>query len=366
MRIEHLVFRGFRNFEDLDLSPAPGINLVWGDNGQGKTNLLEGIYLLAQLKSFRPARQEHLIARGAGAASLAVRIRVSDVQHRLEMNLTPGERRLRADGQQLTATAEFLGRLRVILFAPEETTVVRGAPSGRRAMLDRGIFLADSGYLRRAREYRRCLLQRNSLLRSGQVSAKVLEPWTVRLAESGAELRRRRNHYLERLRPLLQQCYLEISGGRERVDIRLPTRGGDDVEALLNELHRQRDREFSLGQTLAGPHRDDVAFQLDGRPLRQYGSQGQQRSFVLAFKCAQLLDFQQTKGFLPVLLLDDINSELDGHRREAFFAFLLANSGQVFLTSTDADTCRIEDRQLTRYYMHAGSLAADHDRGKNS
>ncbi|GAB4164802.1 MAG: DNA replication/repair protein RecF [Geothermobacteraceae bacterium] len=365
MRIEHLVFRGFRNLENLELSPAPGINLIWGDNGQGKTNLLEGIYLLAQLKSFRPARQEHLVARGASGAGLAARIRVKDVEHRLDMNLTSAERRLRVDSQPV-ATAEFLGILRVILFAPEETTVVRGAPSGRRAMLDRGIFLADSGYLQRAREYRRCLLQRNSLLRSGQISAKTLEAWTVRLAKSGADLRRLRSCYLERLRPLLQQCYQELSAGRERVDIRLSARSEGDVEALLEELHRQKGREVALGQTLAGPHRDDVSFQIDGRPLRQYGSQGQQRSFVLAFKCAQLLDFKKERGFFPVLLLDDINSELDGRRREAFFAFLLANSGQVFLTSTDADACRIEDRQLTRYHMHAGSLAAGHARGNDS
>lgn len=354
MRISHLRFDEFRNFERLEFKPADGINHIFGQNGQGKTNLLEGLYLLAQLKSFRQARPENLIRQGAVAACIRALVSSGGVEHRLQLVLTPGERRLQVDGLKTTA-ADFLGLVRVILFAPEETAVARGAPAGRRAMIDRGIFLIDSGYLHQARLFRRCLLQRNTLLRSGRLSEREYDLWTWRLAESGAAIRLRRRRYLEEIKPLLQQCYSELSGGKEQVDMRLSARSDGGTEELLNELFRLKERDLAQGQTLAGPHRDDITFIVNGRPLRQYGSQGQQRSFVLAFKCAQLLDYRQRTGHCPVLLLDDINSELDADRRDALFRFVFSNSGQVFLTTTESVLGRTKVRHLS-CRMQAGSL----------
>ncbi|RME38011.1 MAG: DNA replication and repair protein RecF, partial [Deltaproteobacteria bacterium] len=206
MRICHVRLGGFRNFDQLEFQPSGGINLIYGNNGQGKTNLLESLYLLAQLKSFRPARPENLIGHGASAAQIRARVNSAGVEHHLQLLLTTGERRLQVDGKKAQA-ADFLGLVKILLFAPEETGLVRGAPTGRRAFVDRGIFLIDTGYLQLARQFRRCLLQRNTLLRSGRMSDREYDLWSRRLAESGADIRRKRLQYLEEIRPLLQQCY---------------------------------------------------------------------------------------------------------------------------------------------------------------
>ncbi len=359
MRLERLTLAGFRNLTEQDLVPGPGINLLWGDNGQGKTNLLEAIYLLAQLKSFRTARLQQLIAWNDESARLAARARSGQVGHELRLVLSRGEKRGFVDGERVRSAADFLGRLQAVLFAPEETALVRGGPAGRRSLLDRAVFLTDPTFLQVAKDYRRCLEQRNRLLKKDIVREDELRPWSERLAEAGARLRRARFDFVARIRPHLAECYRFITGGRETADLSFGRQVRADAAALLEELARVGERERGCRQTLAGPHRDEVFFSLDNRPLRQYGSQGQQRSFILAFKCAQLLDFRRRHGRYPVLLLDDLTSELDRNRRQAFFAFVRENSGQVFLTTTDRNTCVLPGMEVNSFYVEAGRIVPD-------
>ncbi|TYO97671.1 DNA replication and repair protein RecF [Geothermobacter ehrlichii] len=359
MRLERLVLAGFRNLAEQEFVPGPGINLIWGNNGQGKTNLLEAVYLLTQLKSFRTARLQQLIAWDGESARLSALTRSGQVGHELRLVLHRGEKRGFVDGERVRSVADFLGHLQTVLFAPEETALIRGGPAGRRALLDRAIFLTDPAFLQVARDYRRCLEQRNRLLKKDVVRAEELRPWSERLAEAGARLRRARLDFAARIRPHLAECYRFITGGKETADLAFGRQVTADAAALLEELARVEERERLCRQTLAGPHRDEVAFSLDGRPLRHYGSQGQQRSFILAFKCAQLLDYRREKGHFPVLLLDDLTSELDRNRRQAFFAFVRENSGQVFLTTTDRETCVLPGMQVNSYYVEAGRIEPD-------
>jgi len=361
MHLRELNLHGFRNLQNPLLKPAAGFNVIWGDNAQGKTNLLEAIYLLAQLKSFRSNRRETLIKNGLSAARLTAGVSISGVHHRFELTLTRDGRSGQIDGKQIVGVGEMLGRLKAVLFAPEEISLVRGSPAGRRSMLDRAVFQVDSGFLPLAREYQRCLKQRNHLLKKGDSDEQLL-PWSLALAESGARLRTARHHFLQRLRPLLQNCYRTICGGREEVDLGFAGRVGLHSNDLLEDMERSAARERQYQQTLVGPHRDDLQFRIDGRPLKNYGSQGQQRSFLLAFKTAQVLDLESQVKQAPLLLLDDLTSELDAQRRAAFFEFLLAHRGQVFLTTTDIRSLTERGLEPDRcFHIVEGAVQADHD-----
>lgn len=337
MNIRRLILRQFRNLEPTDLLPAPGFNIFWGENAQGKTNLLEAIHLLGSLKSFRGARNEELVRHGESASRLCGEIDNGGVRHQLELMIGPEGKTARVDGKGVRRPADFFGHLRPVLFAPEEMVSLKGPPAGRRALLDRAIFQTDLTYLDRARQYERSLRQRNRLLREGRGEAE-LAPWTEALIRSGARLRWERFRYLERLVPLLQRSYGQIAGGAEEADIVYDFGQQSETELVIGfqaEIGKVAERERRLGQTLAGPHRDDPDFRLNGRSLRLFGSQGQLRSFLLAFKTAQIEDLQTMTGSPPVLLLDDMTSELDRRRQDFFFAYLRERQGQVFITTTD-------------------------------
>ncbi len=361
MQLLHISFINFRNVTEAEFSPSPVFNILWGDNAQGKTNILEGIFLLGHLKSFRGARNEELIRRDYSGAKIASRISGSDTSRKLEMILSPRGKTVRINGKDLRSFSELSGCLRTVLFSPEETGLVRGPPAGRRNLLDRAVFQTDATFLGRAREYERILRQRNRLLKDGK-SAVEIRPWTENLIRIGARVRRDRLDYVNRLAPLLRDIYAEIGGGEE-ADLLYPVKNGDLValeEDLLCELESLEAKESKQGLTLGGPHRDDPRFLVQGKSLRIYGSQGQQRSYMLAFKTAQVLDLEKTSGEVPVLLLDDMTSELDRKRQGYFFEFLKSCRGQVFITTTEREMMVREGLSQARFYrVEGGSIRDD-------
>jgi len=337
MYLKNLQVNDFRNIENVVLKPDPGFNVLWGDNAQGKTNFLEAIYLLGNLRSFRGSRTEELIRHHAASGRIVGEVINRKVQRKIELSLSEGGKAARIDGKETRKAGLFMEQLRPVLFSPEEVNLVKGYPAGRRSLLDRAVFQSDPAYLERAQEYDRCLRQRNRLLRDGRTEQEIA-PWTEQLIVAGARVRFDRQQYLARLLPLLQEAYRSIASGREEAALLYPVESGSEEDLrrrLAGELHRCRERERLLRQTLAGPHRDDPFFIVDGRPARLFGSQGQQRSCMLAFKTAQIMDLESRTGEPPVLLLDDMTSELDRRRQEFFFRFLQERRGQVFITTTD-------------------------------
>jgi len=339
MHLDQLTVRQFRNLVEADLIWGPGFNIIWGNNAQGKTNLLEAVYLLGHLKSFRGARTADLIQDGTTTARLAGRLTSGEVQHRLEVTLEKGGQTPRLDGKPVQRLSQFLGTLRPVLFTVDELVLLKGSPAGRRALLDRAVLQADPGYLDRFQAYNRVLRQRNQLLRD-RADPEVLEPWSEALIESGARIRQDRLAYMAGLQQVLSGVGREIADSDERLALRYPQAvdQGNLLGGLRRELERLLPRERQLGQTLAGPHRDDPEPLIDGRPLKLFGSQGQHRSFLLAFKAAQLIDLEGRLGEPPLLLLDDLASELDARRQASFFAFLRRRRGQVLITTTHPAT----------------------------
>lgn len=334
MLVRRLTYRNFRNIEYADLHPGTAFNIVWGNNAQGKTNLLEGLYLLGNLKSFRTLRNEDLIRREATETSISAELERDGSRHRLEITLSARGKSLTVDGKPLERVERLLALFRAILFAPEEIALLRGSPQARRALLDRALFQADPGHLKRVQGYERILRQRNVLLRQ-QAPQEQLAPWTKALEDAGTQLRNERCRYIATLEPWLQRSYLAISGGRETLALGYGSvHGAEALPALAEELARSAAREQAVGQTLVGPHRDDLFFCIDGQAVRQFGSQGQLRSTLLAFKTAQMAQLHATTGQMPLLLLDDMTSELDQERQERLYDYLSRNRGQVFITTT--------------------------------
>jgi DNA replication and repair protein RecF len=335
MILDLLKLSCYRNLAEINLTWDEHFNVIYGRNAQGKTNLLEAIYLLGNLKSFRSARGHELVAHDTDVALVKARVRRDRVAHELTIRLRRDGRTPRVDGKTVSRLSQFLGYVRTVLFTPEELSCLKGFPAARRSLLDRAILQTEPAYLDRVQEYERILRQRNQLLKQ-QVNADELEPWTTALVASGSRVRRDRIAYLQRFRPLLRKVYSEISGAGEEVELSYSataTAGTLLEDEMRSACERLESRERKLGLSLVGPHRDDLDFRIDGRSLKAFASQGQQRSVLLAYKAAQVMDLEERFDEAPILLLDDLASELDSSRQEGFFTFLLQRRGQVFLTS---------------------------------
>jgi len=344
MYFKRLCYISYRNLERVEIEPSPGFNIFWGRNGQGKTNLIEGIYLLGHLKSFRSAINGTLIAEQKKLASIESELISGKVSHQLKLNLNPERKEIHLDGKRPQRIAEVAENLRQVLFSPEEVTSVKGAPGLRRNLLDRAVFQLQPGYLERMQAYYRLLKQRNQALRQNK-GASETGIWSEQLIDEGARIRVERQIFIEKLSPYFEQCYSELTESKEQPQLRLRNTG--DIEQqrniLAEELVRCREQELMRRTTLAGPHRDDPQFYVNDLDLRTYGSQGQQRTFVLAFKIALMKLLKEKTGRSAVLMLDDITSELDSKRRKALFDMLKKGAGQVFVTTTDPEL--IAERQ---------------------
>ena len=342
MRLDRLYTHGFRNLLPAEILCGPRFNIFCGANGQGKTNILEAIYLLGTLKSFRHARNRDLIQYTADRAMLKGQIEhgagISNVAVELDMRL----KHPRIDGKPVERVGDFFGHLNVVLFAPDDLQMLKGQPELRRRYLDRAVFSVDLGYLRCFHDYVRILKNRNALLKSGDSSS--LDIWNDQLVDAGVALTKRRASFVRHLAPLVQQYYRNLSGNDEQVRMQylspMVTEQGEISEQAGQMFHVELSRltrdELRRGTTLAGPHRDDLQFQLNGRDVRHHASQGQLRSLILAMKMAEIAIAEERFGVPPILLLDDLAAELDRDRTGNMLVFLQERALQVFITTTDA------------------------------
>lgn len=338
MYLKRLRYRSYRNLNGVEFTPVPGFNIFWGRNGQGKTNLLEGIYLLGHLKSFRGALAQAMIGDQQQSAEIESELISGPVSHRLDLSLTRQGKDIRLDGKRPKKIADVAEKMRQVLFSPEEVTAVKGAPGLRRSLIDRAVFQLQPSYLERMQGYYRVLKQRNQLLRNGREKEQT-EVWAHGLIQEGARIRVARQRFIEELKPFFEDCYRQLTGAQEKPQIDLRSDGNGDLEQqqqlLKEEFARTSEQERHRRTTLAGPHRDDPQFYINNQDLRSHGSQGQQRTFVLAYKIALLNLLKEKTGRTAILMLDDITSELDEKRRQALFTILKNGAGQVFVTTTD-------------------------------
>lgn len=338
------------------LNPAQRFNVFYGNNGQGKTNVLESIFLLASMKSFKMAKNHELIAWGHQDALLKGWVERDGINREIAIFIDNQGKKVRVDQKSVTRVTDFFGHLNVVLFTPEELNMVKGLPESRRKYLDRAVFSSDINYLSSYHVYSKILKNRNILLRNGEPAG--LDIWTEKLIEQGTRIIESRIVYIQDLKQLLAGFYHQIAGNNEEVEIsyrphliRGNVLGSDIAGGLSEALAKAAFEEQRRGTTLVGPHRDDVDFLLDGKPLKQFGSQGQQKSFVLALKMAEIEYLQRKFHSPPIFLLDDISSELDQDRKKNLMDFLKQKEMQVFITTTSLHNLSMEGIDNYRTYL---------------
>lgn len=367
MHLETLQLRDFRNYAAAALQFCPGLNVVYGANAQGKTNLLEAVHFLATGRSHRTARDHELIRHGQTDLQLNATVRRKTGALTLALQLAQGRRKsVRINGAPERKIAQLVGKLAVVFFSPDDLQLVKGAPTLRRRFLDIEIAQISATYLHYLMLYARLLSQRNALLKQERstTAAATLEVLDEQLAAAGAQLICRRHSAVARLQPLAQQYHAMLAGGRETLSLRYDCQiiaGMQEisptiVEAALRErlLERRKD-DLLRAVTTVGPHRDDLVLTVDDQPARNFASQGQQRTAVLALKLAELAYMGAEIGEAPVLLLDDVVSELDPERRR-FLLAAVETGTQAFLTCTDLADLATRDWQVeTRVFrVHDG------------
>ena len=331
MRLTRVVCRTFRRLADVDFAPTPGVNVVSGENAQGKTSLLEAVLYAATTKSHRTAQETELAAHGGEGFHVRIEAERGGRPVEIEVNWWRGEKRFKINGIPQTRLSDILGRLNVVLFVPDDAALVKGAASVRRRFLDMELSQISPPYLAALQQYRQALRQRNELLRAVNPAEDMIDLWDVQLAQYGQTLGAVRAAFVEELSALAGPLYAGIAGGEPMTAVYEPdVKANDDIAAALA---RSRAADLRQRVTTRGPHRDDMELLIDGRPARTFGSQGQQKTAVLAMKLAEVELVRRRTGEVPVLMLDEVLAELDPHRARRLFESIPADT-QVLATTT--------------------------------
>ena len=340
MVLEHLELLDFRNYAGLALDVAPGLNLLVGENAQGKTSFLEALYLLGASRSFRAAQDAEMVRWGASSSRVLARLRrdegtARELEFRWRRREEGGlERTVLRNRVPLRRLADFLGEVPLTLFVPTDLALVQEGPQGRRRSLDLLLCKLSPVYLAALARLQQVLRNRNQLLRRRPAPAPAeLEPWDLQLAEAAETLVPRRAEAVAALAVEAADCFHRLSGGASELGLEYRPASPGTAGEVLESLARRRREELARGTTLVGPHRDDVELRLDGRSLRRFGSQGQQRSAALALRLAEARVLTARSGEGALVLLDDCFSELDPGRGARLLE-VLAEWRQVFVTTT--------------------------------
>lgn len=370
MRLTELSVEGFRNLAPQTLAFSDGLNILTGPNAQGKTNLLEAIFLCCTGRSHRTSRDRELIAKGGKCARVDARCLQRDGQHEVEVSLrAPGRKAVRINGSPLKRLGDLMGHMNCVIFSPEDLSLIKDGPAFRRRFLDMTLSQVRPSYFFALQRYQAALAQRNTLLKllqkqGGATAAdgENLGVWEALMAEAGAALTCERARFCDRLQGLCHDLHHRITGGKEDLSLRYVSAVGPegDVAAQLMDLWAgARAQDLRLGASYLGPHRDDLKLSLDGVDVRAYGSQGQQRTAALSLKLSQLGLMEEETGETPILLLDDVFSELDGSRRS-----LLAQAigrVQTILTCVDIEASLAGRLSAGRLFDVSGGVLTQRD-----
>ncbi len=344
--VASLSARGFRNLAPLALRPGPRFNVLFGDNGQGKSSVLEALRYLSALESFRGGKADDLVQVGAERAELAMTLARRPLDTTLAVQLSRrSPRQLSVDGKRPRTALSWLALAPTVLFHPGELALAQGGPEGRRTLLDRVLTEMDPTYGTVLSDYLKALRSRNRLLKAELPSRAAIAAFDPVLADAGATIVRAREEIVAQLAPRAAEAFLRIVGERVPVSIRYRARAPADGGALRALLAASLAKDLARGFTAEGPHADDVELGVKAGSARQHASQGQQRALVLALKIAELETLAARTSAVPILLLDDVGSELDAERSRRFFALLSELGGQVFLTTTRRDLVRVEGQR---------------------
>lgn len=357
MHLAHLRLRDFRNYARLDADFSPGFHVLLGDNAQGKTNVLEAIYLLATLRSFRGVGGTQMVRHDAKGYFVGATV-VGPTTSEIKAYWSSRERKLSLNGTPVKRLADYLGTLRAVVFCTEDLQLVKGTSRVRRRFLDLLLSQTQPGYLPLLLRYTQALRNRNALLKHPRPDAEQLEGFTAQLVALGEQLMAARRAFTPKISPLARLAFRRIAAEADELILEYqPSVTGDFAVALANS----RSRERTLRTTVIGPHRDELAFTVNGQGAAQFTSEGQKRTLALALKMAQAEFLTGIHGSPPILLIDDVMGELDARRRAGFLPLLnhcRRAGGQVFMTCTAENWPAELGREFVRWQVSEGTLQA--------
>lgn len=337
MIIKSLKLQNYRNYETLDMELSPGTNVLFGDNAQGKTNVLEAVYLCASGRSHRGTKDRELIRFDCGEAHVRLEAEKDRVPVRIDIHLRKGRGKgVAVNGMTLRRVSDLFGVLHVVFFSPEDLSIVKSGPSERRRFLDMELCQLDPIYTYHLANYTKVVTQRNRLLKDLEEKPDLLDTldvWDEQLVRYGTELIRRRREFTAQIADIVRNVHAGISGRTEDLIVSYEPNVTEDEFA--EKLSRMRPRDLGARVTLCGPHHDDLKFEIGGIDARRYGSQGQQRTAALSLKLAEIELVRKRTGDSPVLLLDDVLSELDAKRQCHLLAVI--SDIQTIITCTGLD-----------------------------
>jgi DNA replication and repair protein RecF len=337
MIIDSLELKNFRNYESLRVSLSPGTNIFFGDNAQGKTNVLESIFLASTSKSYRIAKDRDLIQFGNDEAHIKMEVRKHDVPYRIDMHLKKNKSKgIAIDEVPIRKASELFGIANIVSFSPEDLGLIKDGPAVRRRFMDLELCQLDKIYLYNLTRYNRVLDQRNKLLKDIGIKPSLLDTlsvWDEELIKYGIKIIEIRNAFIEEIKEIIIDIHHHLTGGIEKLEIVYDA----NVKSsdFQNTLSHVKESEIRQHITLVGPHRDDLLFLIDGKDIRKFGSQGQQRTAALALKLSEIELVRKKIDDNPILLLDDVLSELDSKRQN--YLLNLLSETQNIITCTGLD-----------------------------
>lgn len=337
MFVESIELLNYRNYHQLHIDFHQGTNVFYGDNAQGKTNILESVYVCSTTKSHRGSKDRELIQFGEEESHIKMVVKKDGIPCRIDMHLKKNKAKgVAVNGIPIKKASELFGIVNVIFFSPEDLNLIKSGPAERRRFLDLELCQINRLYVHSLLQYNKVVAQRNRLLKELEFSpslGETLSVWDQQLVRYGKELIRYRFEFLEELNPVIREIHFHLSGKKEELSVLYePNVTAEEFEETLN---RSRPQELRQKMTLTGPHRDDLSFMVNGTDIRKYGSQGQQRTAALSLKLAEIELVKKIIRDEPVLLLDDVLSELDGKRQEHLLSEI--SNIQTLITCTGLD-----------------------------
>ena len=334
MIIKSIELSNFRNYEKLQLNFDDGTNILYGDNAQGKTNILEAAYLSGTTKSHKGSKDREMIRFDGEEAHIRTIVQKNEKEYQIDMHLRKsGTKGVAVNKIPIKSASELFGILNIVFFSPEDLNIIKNGPSERRRFIDFELCQLDKIYLSDLSKYNKTLVQRNKLLKEINYRPDLLDTlpvWDMQLLEYGKSIIKKRKQFVDELNYIISEIHYKISGGNENLILKYEA-NIDDI-FFEDELNKAKQKDLRLCQTTVGPHRDDMLFSIDGVDIRKYGSQGQQRTSALSLKLSELELVKKSINNTPVLLLDDVLSELDSNRQNYLLNSI--NETQTIITCT--------------------------------
>ncbi|MDE5908763.1 MAG: DNA replication/repair protein RecF [Lachnospiraceae bacterium] len=337
MIIKSLELADFRNYETLDIHFDKGTNILYGDNAQGKTNILEAIYVSATTKSHKGSKDKEIINFEKEEAHIRTYLDKEDVEYKVDMHLRKNKSKgIAIDGKKIKKAADLMGLLNIVFFSPEDLAIIKNGPSERRRFADMELCQLDNFYLYNLNHYNKIINQRNKLLKDMYFNPglkETLNIWDSQLVSYGSKIIERRSIFADQLCDIVNEIHNKLSGGKEKLTVKYEP--DVSIENFEEKMKLNQEKDIRSKMTSTGPHRDDFSFIVNGIDIRKYGSQGQQRTAALSLKLSEIELVKKITKDTPVLLLDDVLSELDSNRQN----YLLNSIGniQTIITCTGLD-----------------------------